>query len=89
MQFSDHDGNVPSQPTGVTALEADCSSASVAIRIEYKGMQRIVELPLTLAMIGRLAYEAECRGMRITELIAELIATIARKDCISEVLGKL
>jgi hypothetical protein len=39
-------------------------------------------------MIGRLACEAECRGMRITELIAELIVAMARKEFISEVLGK-
>jgi hypothetical protein len=70
----------------VKTLEA--GSASVAIRIQYNGMERTSELPLTLDMIGQLAWEAELRDMRIGELIAELIVAMVRKDLFPAVLGK-
>jgi hypothetical protein len=70
----------------VKTLEA--GSASVAIRIQYNGMERTSELPLTLDMIGQLAWEAELRDMRIGELIAELIVAMVRKDLFPVVLGK-
>ena len=59
------------QQERVKTLEA--GSVSVAIRIQYNGMERRTELPLTLDMIGQLAFEAELRDMSIGELIAELI----------------
>jgi hypothetical protein len=71
----------------VKALQA--GPASVAIRIQYNGMERTTELPLTLDMIGQLAWEAELRDMRIGELIADLIVAMVRKDLLPAVLGKV
>jgi hypothetical protein len=75
---------VKPQQARVKTLEA--GSASVAIRIQYNGMERTTQLPLTLDMIGQLAWEAELRDMRIGELIAELIVAMVRKDLFPEVL---
>jgi hypothetical protein len=50
--------------------QADCATFSV--RIQYKGRERVIKVPLTECMIGHLALEAEFRGMRIGELIGEL-----------------
>src|SRR6516225_7265973 len=55
------------QQERVKTLEA--GSVSVAIRIQYNGMERRTELPLTLDMIGQLAFEAELRDMSIGELM--------------------
>ena len=51
-----------------------------AIRIEYKGQEQSTSLPLNEEMIGRLAIEAEIRGMRIGELVAVFILAIVKKD---------
>jgi hypothetical protein len=48
--------------------------------MEYKGEERLAELPLDLEMIRQLAIEAEFRGMRLGELVAKLILGITRKD---------
>src|SRR6516165_8961563 len=79
-------GNSQSPPAEPALAEQDqvktleTGSASVAIRIQYNGMERIATLPLTLDMIGQLAWEAELRDMRIGELIAEVIVAMVRKD---------
>jgi hypothetical protein len=70
----------------VKTLEA--GSANIAIRIEYKGAERTIELPLTLDEIARLAWEAEFRGMRIGQFIGELIAAMVTKDLFRAVLDK-
>jgi len=75
---------VKPQQERVKTLEA--GSASVAIRIQYNGMERTTQLPFTLDMIGQLAWEAELRDMRIGELIAELIVAMVRKDLFPVVL---
>lgn len=51
-----------------------------AIRMEYKGQEQSTSLPLNEEMIGRLAIEAEIRGMRIGELVAAFILAIVKKD---------
>ena len=66
------------QQERVKTLEA--ASASIAIRIQYKGTERITELPLTLDEIARLAWEADFRDMRIGQFIGELIAAMVTKD---------
>jgi hypothetical protein len=63
------------------------SSTSVAIKFQYKGMERTAELPLTRDMIGQLAWEAEFRNMTIGELIAELIVAAVKKDLLQAVLS--
>jgi hypothetical protein len=69
---------VKPQQERVKTLEA--GSASVAIRIQYNGMERTTELPLTLDMIGQLAFEAQFRDMSIGELLGELIIAMMKKD---------
>jgi hypothetical protein len=58
----------------------EACSASVAIRFQYRGVERTDELPLTLDMIGQLALEAALRRVSIGELIAELITAMVNKD---------
>jgi hypothetical protein len=70
----------------VQTLEA--GSANIAIRIQYKGTERTIGLPLTLDEIVRLAWEAEFRGMRIGQFIGELIAAMVTKDLFRVVLDK-
>jgi len=98
MHFSaDHDMTVLSLQSGDgtrPGCEAEArtglgvSSASVAIKCRYKGMERTAELPLTRDMIGQLAWEAGLRNMRIGELIAELIVAVVKKDLLPAVLGR-
>ena len=74
------------QQERVQTLEA--GSASIAIRIQYKGTERTIELPLTLDEVARLAWEAEFRDMRIGQFIGELIAAMVTKDLFRVVLDK-
>ena len=93
-----HEGSVPSQPSDHPAAAAkpqqaplrtrEVGSASVAIRMQYKGMERTTELPLTLDEMARLAWEAECRDMRIGQFIGEIIAAMVTKDLFRVVLDK-
>jgi hypothetical protein len=50
---------VAKQQERVQTLEA--GSANIAIRIQHNGMERTIELPLTLDEVARLAWEAEFR----------------------------
>jgi len=43
----------------------EAGSATIAIRIQYKGTERIIELPLTLDEIARLLGKQSVRDMRI------------------------
>jgi hypothetical protein len=91
---SDHDGSVSLQPTEKQSLEnpqvgpLEAGSASIAIRFQYKGMERTTELPLSLDMFAQLAWEAEFRNMRTAELIGELIMGMVKNDLLPAVLGK-
>jgi hypothetical protein len=58
----------------------EVGSANFAIRMRYKGEERITELPLTHDMITQLAFEAELRNMRIGQLIGELMITMLKKE---------
>ena len=93
-----HEGSVPSQPSDHPAATAkpqqepvrtrEVGSANVAIRMQYKGMERTTELPLTLDEVARLAWEAEFRDMRIGQFIGEIIAAMVTKDLFRVVLDK-
>jgi hypothetical protein len=48
-------------------------AATFEIRMRYRGEERVTELPLDPVLVGYLAFEAEFRGMRIGELIKQLI----------------
>jgi hypothetical protein len=56
------------------------AAAQFAIRMEYKGVECTVELPLTPDMIEHLAVEAEFRNLRIGELIRDLILSTVKND---------
>ena len=58
----------------------DRPPAAFAIRMEYKGQERLTDLPLDEEIIGGLAMDAEIRGMRIGELVGALILEIVKKD---------
>jgi len=67
----------------------EVGSASLAVRMRYKGEEQTTELPLTHDMIGQLALEAELRGnTRIGELIGELMVAILKKDLFQTVLQR-
>jgi hypothetical protein len=64
--------------------EAD--SAIFTIRIRYKGEERTTELPLTKAVIDRLALEADLHHLRIDELVSKLIIKTMKKGLLQLVL---
>ena len=74
------------QQKRVKTLEA--SSANIAIRMQHNGMERTIELPLTLDEVARLVWEAEFRDMGIGQFIGELIAALVTKDLFRVVLDK-
>ena len=87
--LSDHNGSAPAQPSDHPAAAAkpqqepvrtrEVGSANIAIRMQYKGMERTTELPLSLDEVARLAWEAEFRDMSIGQFIGELIAAMVTK----------
>jgi helix-turn-helix resolvase-like protein len=69
------------QPVGAGRRELDGRpSAAFAIRMVYKGQQRLTDLPIHEEIIGDLAMEAEIRGMGIGELVGSLISAMVKKD---------
>ena len=64
----------------------EAAAASFAIRIQYRGEERTIQLPLTQNMVRQLAFEAEFRNMRIGEFIGELIVAMLKKDLFQAVL---
>jgi hypothetical protein len=62
------------------------TQAMVAFTIRHKGRERVAELPLTNAIIGQLAIEAEFRGVKLPELVARLLMTITQRDLFGFVL---
>jgi hypothetical protein len=61
-------------------------SANLALRMQYRGDERITELPLTQDMIRRLAFEAQFRGMSMGKLVSELIIAMIKEDLFQQVL---
>jgi hypothetical protein len=47
--------------------------AQLALRLRYRGIDRIVELPLSEGVLGRLAIEAHFCNLSISDLTAKLI----------------
>jgi hypothetical protein len=64
------------------------ASVNLVITMHYRGKERTSELPFTQDMIGRLALEAEFRGIRTSESIAQLIAAVIEQDMVEVVLGQ-
>jgi len=63
------------------------ASMTLAIDMRYKGKEKRRELLLTPDMVGRLALEAEFRGLGTAELIVRLISAAIEKDMVDVVLG--
>jgi hypothetical protein len=61
--------------------------ATFAIVMQYKGQKHAADLHLGADMIGRLAIEAEFRGMKFVELLARAIEAIAEDDHFHLLLG--
>ena len=61
-------------------------SANLVLRMQYRGDERITELPLTQDMIRRLAFEAQFRGMSMGKLVSELIIAMIKEDLFQQVL---
>src|SRR5579864_1192956 len=64
------------EPTGSSQTE----QAIAAFTVRYKGQERITELPITIATMGQLAIEAEFRGVKLPELVAQLIVATTQRD---------
>jgi hypothetical protein len=60
--------------------------ANLALRMRYRGHERITELPLTQDMITCLAFEAQFRGMSMGKLVGELIIAMIKEDLFQQVL---
>ena len=74
---------MPLQPTEEQSHENStpgASSASFAIRLQFRGRDRTAELAFTPEMIGQLALEAALQDVTICELAAELITAMARNE---------
>jgi hypothetical protein len=54
--------------------------ANLALRMKYRGHERIRELPLTQDMIRQLAFEAQFRNMSIGEFVGELLIAMMKRD---------
>jgi hypothetical protein len=61
-------------------------SASLALRVQYRGSERITELPLTQDMISCLAFEAQFRGISMGKLVGELMTAMTKDDLFQQVL---
>jgi hypothetical protein len=94
----DRDGGVSIRPTkeqpqsgpGPTTPAQErphkVDSANLALRMQYRGSERITELPLTQDMISCLAFEAQFRGMSMGKLVGELIIAMIKEDLFQQVL---
>jgi hypothetical protein len=60
--------------------------ANLALRMQYKGDERITELPLTQDMVRRLAFEAQFRDLSMGRLVGELITAMIKEDLFQLVL---
>src|SRR5262249_9335762 len=63
-------------------------SANLALRMQYRGSERITELPLTQDMISCLAFEAQFRGISMGKLVGELIIAMIKEDLFEQVLDQ-
>jgi hypothetical protein len=84
--------NAAERPAVIVKLEQqrttipEAGAASLAIRIQYRGIKQTHELPLTTNTIGQLALEATFRGVTVGDLVAEIIRAITDGDLFQGVL---
>jgi hypothetical protein len=75
-----------SLPLRTVTCVAGANTATFTVVVHHHGEERRTELPLTPAMIGRLALEASSRDLNIIELARELVLDAARKELVERVL---
>jgi hypothetical protein len=63
-------------------------TATFAISVQYNGEDRVTELPLTPALIGRLALEASSQDLRLGEFAGDLVVAVMKKGLIYQALGE-
>jgi hypothetical protein len=64
----------PLAPSPVSPAAPTAAGVNFTVAMRYGDRERTTSLPLTQDMIEQLAFEAVFRGMKITDLIGELIA---------------
>jgi hypothetical protein len=79
-------GRVEEAPSPAQERTHEIELAKLSLRIQFRGSERITELPLTQDMIRQLAFEAQFRGVCIGKLVGELIIGIAKQDLFQEML---
>jgi hypothetical protein len=62
--------------------------AKLAVRMQYQGRERLIELPLSQDLIGRLAIEAHFSNLSIGEMAVKLITEAVKRDLFEEVEGR-
>jgi hypothetical protein len=76
-------GNSQSDPALIVKPQQERANTPVAacfaIRFQYRGMERMDELPLAPHTMGRLALEAALREVEIGQFIAEIITAMVNK----------
>ena len=66
---------IKAPPSAPPQPAPDCASAArMDLLIRYRGQERQSQLPLPPDMIQRLAVEAALRGVKIADLIGEMVA---------------
>ena len=76
------------QPRAVFARMTMSCGAKFTVVVRYHDEERATELPLTAAMIQRLALEAASRDLTISELAGELVVTVTKRGLVQQVLGE-
>jgi hypothetical protein len=80
-------GNGCSPSKACTHMTAS-SPAKFMVIVRCHGEERATDLPLTTAMIGRLASDASSRGLTISELAGELVAAVAKQNLAQRMLDE-
>jgi len=83
-QSTENENSVTPRRHGVK--KSDDPGGVLAICMNYKGQQRTIELPLSAEMLKKVAFEAEFRDMRITELLVRTISQVAERGLFGLVL---
>lgn len=73
-------------PRGHIMSKTEETAGVLAICMNYKGQERMIELPLSAEMLKKFVFEAEFRDMRITELLVRTVSQVAEKDLFTLVL---
>jgi hypothetical protein len=77
------------ETTGSTTLGREKSPvATLTIIVGYRGEERETELTLGPDVLGRLALEAEFRGIKLLELIERIVVGTVEKDLFQQVLER-